>query len=69
MGNSKRLKAENGDDFDGQNGENEETFDEELPMVSAGGKMVPLLDVTEEIQAQMTPDEYEAYYNICQQYQ
>jgi transcription initiation factor TFIIE subunit alpha len=31
--------------------------------------MVPLLEVTEEHQSQMTPEEYEAYYNICQQLQ
>ncbi|KAG0050448.1 hypothetical protein BGZ83_004797 [Gryganskiella cystojenkinii] len=71
---NKRRKDENGENVNGeefevQNGEEEETFDEDLPEVSVGGVMVPLLEVTEEVQARMTPDEYEAYYNICQQYQ
>ncbi|KAG0264599.1 hypothetical protein DFQ27_001120 [Actinomortierella ambigua] len=47
----------------------EEEYDGELPEVSVAGVMVPLLEVTEEHQARMTPEEYLAYYNICQQLQ
>lgn len=53
-------------------GEAEEVFeegDEELPEVSVAGVMVPLLEVTEEHQSKMTLEEYETYYNICQQLQ
>ncbi|KAF8924071.1 hypothetical protein EDD21DRAFT_419003 [Dissophora ornata] len=74
--NRKRYKAEDGSDMDngGLEGDNdaEEVFEEgdvDLPEVSVAGVMVPLLEVTEEHQSQMTPDEYEAYYNICQQLQ
>ncbi|KAG0363137.1 hypothetical protein BC939DRAFT_459143 [Gamsiella multidivaricata] len=74
----KRYRAEDGGaiqdngGLEGENEEEEELFeegDEELPEVSVAGVMVPLLEVTEEHQSQMTPDEYEAYYNICQQLQ
>ncbi|KAF8985471.1 hypothetical protein BGZ46_004064 [Entomortierella lignicola] len=68
----KRFKAEDGDleqDRSGIEGEDEEVFEEgieDLPDVSVAGVMIPLLEVTEEHQSRMTPDEYEAYYNICQ---
>ncbi|KAG0256106.1 hypothetical protein BG011_004739, partial [Mortierella polycephala] len=76
-GSRKRVKNEDGTAEEingaGTEGENEEeTFEEgdvELPEVSVAGVMVPLLDVTEEHWSQMTPEEYEVYYNICQQYQ
>ncbi|KAG0285046.1 hypothetical protein BGZ96_010654 [Linnemannia gamsii] len=66
---SKRFRADGEFDDDGLEGEEEEGFAEELPEVSVAGVMVPLLEVTEEHQSQMTPEEYEAYYNICQQLQ
>ncbi|KAF9970053.1 hypothetical protein BGZ73_007346 [Actinomortierella ambigua] len=47
----------------------EEEYDGELPEVSVAGVMVPLLEITEEHQARMSPEEYQAYYNICQQLQ
>jgi len=65
---SKRYRTEEYGN-DGLEGEEEEGFAEELPEVSVAGVMVPLLEVTEDHQSQMTPEEYEAYYNICQQLQ
>jgi len=68
--NSKRQRT--GEDDGGVDGEAEEVFeegDEELPEVSVAGVMVPLLEVTEEHQSKMTLEEYETYYNICQQLQ
>ncbi|KAF9585469.1 hypothetical protein BGW38_002260, partial [Lunasporangiospora selenospora] len=69
-GQKKRPRGD-GDDEDqdgleGNQGEEEELYEgeEELPEVSVAGVMVPLLDITEEHQSQMTPAEYEAYYNI-----
>lgn len=67
--NSKRYRADGEYDDGGLEGEEEDGFAEELPEVSVAGVMVPLLEVTEEHQSQMTPEEYEAYYNICQQLQ
>ncbi|KAF9923526.1 hypothetical protein FBU30_006426 [Linnemannia zychae] len=65
---SKRYRADGEYGDDGLEGE-EEDFTENLPEISVAGIMVPLLEVTEEHQSQMTPEEYEAYYNICQQLQ
>ncbi|KAG0306574.1 hypothetical protein BGZ98_002138 [Dissophora globulifera] len=72
---SKRYKADNDSDLEnsGVEGDNdEEVFEEgedEYPEVSVQGVMVPLLEVTEEHQTNMTPDEYVAYYEICKKYQ
>ncbi|KAG0242492.1 hypothetical protein B0O80DRAFT_493525 [Mortierella sp. GBAus27b] len=43
--------------------------EEQYPDVSVAGVMVPLLEITEEHQSKMTPEEYQAYYDICQQLQ
>ncbi|KAF9899080.1 hypothetical protein BX616_003294 [Lobosporangium transversale] len=43
--------------------------EEPLPDVYVAGVLVPLLEVTEEHQSQMTPDEYQRYYDICQRFQ
>ncbi|KAF9926456.1 hypothetical protein BGZ75_007467 [Mortierella antarctica] len=67
---SKRQRT--GEDDAVVDGEAEEVFEEgeeELPEVSVAGVMVPLLEVTEEHQSKMTLEEYETYYNICQQLQ
>ncbi|KAF8947026.1 hypothetical protein BGZ52_008269 [Haplosporangium bisporale] len=47
--------------------EEEEAF--EYPLISIGRTMVPLLDVTEEHRSQMTPEEYQVYYDACAAYQ
>ncbi|KAI1300117.1 hypothetical protein EDD11_006296 [Mortierella claussenii] len=47
----------------------EEGVDEPLPDVYVAGVLVPLLEVTKEHQDQMTPDEYQKYYDICQRFQ
>ena len=47
--------------------EEEEAF--EYPLISIGGTMVPLLEVTEEHSAQMTLEEYQVYYDACAAYQ
>ncbi|KAF9301546.1 hypothetical protein BGZ74_006588 [Mortierella antarctica] len=47
--------------------EEEDAF--EYPMISIGGTTVSLLDVTDEHRAQMTPEEYQVYYDACAAYQ
>ncbi|KAF9425628.1 hypothetical protein BGZ94_007376 [Podila epigama] len=49
----------------GEEEEDEEEGAFEYPMVSVGGVMISLADVTEEHHSQMTPEEYQAYYNTC----
>lgn len=70
----KRYKTENGPPGHDSNHAAEEELDgdggeDEYPDVSVAGVMVPLLEVTEAHQSQMTPEEYQAYYDICQQLQ
>ncbi|CAO3596973.1 unnamed protein product [Absidia cylindrospora] len=43
--------------------------DEEIPLVSVNGKMVPLDEVVEEDQRNMTTEEYKAYYEAWQNWQ
>ncbi|KAI8378007.1 uncharacterized protein BYT42DRAFT_497717 [Radiomyces spectabilis] len=43
--------------------------DEDIPMVSVNGKVVPLNEVMEEDQRNMTTEEYKAYYEAWQQWQ
>ncbi|KAF9438848.1 hypothetical protein BGZ76_003873 [Entomortierella beljakovae] len=71
----KRSRAE-GEDSDQERlaieGDEGDVFDEgveDYPEVSVAGIMVPFLEVTEEHQGRMTPDEYEAYYNVWQELQ
>ncbi|KAG0234817.1 hypothetical protein BGW41_000996 [Actinomortierella wolfii] len=63
-----QTAVDNGGESELVEGEEEE-FDGELPEVSVAGVMVPLLEITEEHQARMTLEEYQIYYNICQQLQ
>ncbi|KAF9351012.1 hypothetical protein BGX34_000858 [Mortierella sp. NVP85] len=67
-GARKRHKAED-ESFDISGAAEDEEEGEEYPDVSVAGVMVPLLEITEEHQSQMTPEEYQAYYDICQQLQ
>ncbi|XP_022082094.1 general transcription factor IIE subunit 1-like [Acanthaster planci] len=48
-------------------GEEDEDEDEEDVMVSVAGRMVPFQDITDELVAQMTPSEKEAYIKIGQE--
>jgi transcription initiation factor TFIIE subunit alpha len=66
--NSKRYRADGEYADEGLEGE-DGGYPDDLPEVSVAGVMVPLLEVTEDHQSQMTTEEYEAYYNICQQLQ
>ncbi|CAO3622031.1 unnamed protein product [Cunninghamella blakesleeana] len=43
--------------------------DEEIPLVSVNGKMVPLNEVMEEDQRNMSTEEYKAYYEAWQNWQ
>ncbi|CAO3611348.1 unnamed protein product [Cunninghamella echinulata] len=43
--------------------------DEEIPLVSVNGKMVPLNEVMEDDQRNMTTEEYKAYYEAWQNWQ
>ncbi|KAI8332898.1 hypothetical protein BC941DRAFT_435691 [Chlamydoabsidia padenii] len=56
---------------DGLGDETEEFIDgdEEIPLVSVNGKMVPLDEVVEEDQRNMTTEEYKAYYEAWQNWQ
>ncbi|KAI7851069.1 hypothetical protein BDC45DRAFT_446214 [Circinella umbellata] len=51
------------------NGGGHQRFDEDIPMVSVNGKMVPLNEVMEEDQRKMTTEEYKAYYEAWQTWQ
>lgn len=61
--------GENGEGVDDLEAAEEDTFEEDYPEVSVAGVMVPLLEITEEQQERMTPEEYQAYYETCQKYQ
>ncbi|KAI8086870.1 uncharacterized protein B0P05DRAFT_465995 [Gilbertella persicaria] len=43
--------------------------DEDIPLVSVNGKMIPLNEVQEEDQRNMTTDEYKAYYEAWERWQ
>ncbi|KAK4521201.1 uncharacterized protein ATC70_013146 [Mucor velutinosus] len=50
-------------------GEEEFEEDEDVPLVSVNGKMIPLNEVQEEDQRNMTTDEYKAYYEAWENWQ
>ncbi|KAI8881314.1 hypothetical protein K501DRAFT_189305 [Backusella circina FSU 941] len=52
-------------------GSGEEEFDEEgeIPMVSVNGKMIPLNEIQEEDQRNMTTEEYKAYYEAWESWE
>ncbi|KAI9335798.1 hypothetical protein BD770DRAFT_432114 [Pilaira anomala] len=54
-----------------ENNESGEDFeeDEDIPLVSVNGKMIPLNEVQEEDQRNMTTDEYKAYYEAWENWQ
>ncbi|KAI8362723.1 hypothetical protein EDC96DRAFT_444842 [Choanephora cucurbitarum] len=53
-----------------QSGSGEEfEEDEDVPLVSVNGKMIPLNEVQEEDQRNMTTDEYKAYYEAWERWQ
>ncbi|CEG64753.1 hypothetical protein RMATCC62417_01673 [Rhizopus microsporus] len=47
----------------------EEEFIEDVPLVSVNGKMIPINEVQEEDQHNMTTDEYKAYYEAWEHWQ
>ncbi|KAI8991546.1 hypothetical protein BDF20DRAFT_812433 [Mycotypha africana] len=60
----------NNDSIAGTGEDEEEDFDEDdIPMVSVNGKMIPLNEVQEEDQRNMTTDEYKAYYEAWERWQ
>lgn len=52
------FEEQNGGNSAGSGGEEEFEEDEDIPMVSVNGKMIPLNEVQEEDQRNMTTDEY-----------
>ncbi|GAB5591539.1 hypothetical protein Unana1_06439 [Umbelopsis nana] len=56
---SKRLRQDSVDEDDA---ENFDDIDAEVPKVSVNGRFVPLHEITEDDQRQMTTEEYQAYY-------
>lgn len=65
------LEAVNTNETFGLNGnsEAEEVFEEDIPLVFVNGKSIPLNEVTEEDQSNMTTDEYKAYYEAWENWQ
>ncbi|KAI7906674.1 uncharacterized protein BX663DRAFT_427990 [Cokeromyces recurvatus] len=57
--------------YDETNNDQQEEFeeDEDIPLVSVNGKMIPLNEVQEEDQRNMTTDEYKAYYEAWEKWQ
>ncbi|RUP45848.1 hypothetical protein BC936DRAFT_147665 [Jimgerdemannia flammicorona] len=47
----------------------DEVMDEEMPLVIVGGEMIPLDEVTEDHQQQMSSEEYQAYYDLWKRYE
>ncbi|KAG0187075.1 hypothetical protein DFQ28_006912 [Apophysomyces sp. BC1034] len=61
----KRMRNE----FEDGNVEDFGEADEDIPLVSVNGRMVPLNETTEEDQHNMTTEEYKAYYEAWQNWQ
>ncbi|KAG1554561.1 hypothetical protein G6F46_006737 [Rhizopus delemar] len=51
------------------NSDAEEAFEEDIPLVYVSGRAIPLNEVTEEDQSNMTTDEYKAYYEAWENWQ
>ncbi|KAG2231685.1 hypothetical protein INT48_005168 [Thamnidium elegans] len=70
IGEEINTQEQVGDTFE-ENNESGEEFeeDEDIPLVSVNGKMIPLNEVQEEDQRNMTTDEYKAYYEAWENWQ
>ncbi|KAI8638126.1 hypothetical protein BD408DRAFT_423494 [Parasitella parasitica] len=59
--------SNSGEEFEEE--EEEEEEEEDVPLVSVNGKMIPLNEVQEEDQRNMSTDEYKAYYEAWENWQ
>ncbi|ORY96821.1 hypothetical protein BCR43DRAFT_492323 [Syncephalastrum racemosum] len=67
--NGKRGRSPDDEDGGSPKHARHDSEEEDVPLVSVNGKMMPLNEVAEEDQRNMTTDEYKAYYEAWQKWQ